>query len=115
MVQSCRRVVINLSSYTGNVSKLVAVLLLLAVFGASMQCVADCLPQPNTPPCHQHSQKHSPKHSPENAPCKHGQLVAVTHSAGDQPVAPVAYLTLAAEPSETSENPPLRLLTILRI
>ena len=84
-----------------------AVLLLLAVCGASMQCVADCLPQPNTPPCHQHSQK--------KEPCKHGQLVAVTHAASDQPAAPVAQLTQAVDPAETSVNPPVRLLTILRI
>jgi len=36
-----------------------AVLLRLAVFGAGTQCVAGCLPHPNTPPCHQHSQKKS--------------------------------------------------------
>jgi hypothetical protein len=86
---------------------LAAIVLLLAVFGASMQCVADCLPQPNTPPCHQHSQKKDP--------CKHGQLVAVTLSAGIQPAAPVAHLTQAMDPAETSFNPPVRMLTILRI
>jgi len=93
------------------VRTLAAVLLLLAVFGASMQCVADCLPQPTAPPCHQHSQKPSPK----NDPCKHGQLVAVTQAASDQPTAPVAHLAQAADPAETSVNLPVRLLTILRI
>ena len=88
-----------------------AVLLLLAVFGASMQCVADCLPQPSAPPCHQHSQKHSPK----NDPCKHGQFVAVTQAAIDQPVAMVTQLAPAADPEETSVILPVRLLTILRI
>ena len=102
---------INLSSYTGSVSRLTAVLLLLAVFGASMQCVADCLPQPNTPPCHQHSQKHSPK----NDPCKHGQLVALAQTVTDQSVTVVTNLTLAPDQAETSLNPPMRLLTILRI
>jgi len=80
-----------------------------------MQCVADCLPQPNTPPCHQHPQNHSPKHSPKDAPCKHVQLVASALSTGDQPAVPVSHLTQAADPTETFVNPPMRLLTILRI
>jgi len=107
-------VVINLymlTGYTEGVRMLVVIVLLLAVFGASIQCVADCLPQPNLPPCHQHSQKHSPK----NDPCKHGQLVAVTQVASDQPVAPVIHLTQAVDPAEASLNLPVRLLTILRI
>lgn len=107
MVQSCRSMVINISSYTGGVSRLVAVLLLLAVFGASLQCVADCLPQLNTPPCHQHS--------PKKEPCKHGQFVATTQAASDQPVALVTHLAQAADPDETSVILPVRLLTILRI
>ena len=86
---------------------LVVIVLLLAVFGASIQCVADCLPQPNLPPCHQHSQK---KES-----CKHGQLVAVVQAASDQPVDAVNHLTQAADPAESSLNLPVRLLTILRI
>ena len=86
---------------------LVVIVLLLAVFGASIQCVADCLPQPNLPPCHQHSQK---KES-----CRHGQLVAVMQAASDQPVVPATHLTQAADPAETSLNLPVRLLTILRI
>ena len=100
-----------LTGYTEGVRMLVVIVLLLAVFGASVQCVADCLPQPNLPACHQHSQKHSPK----NDPCKHGQLVAVVQAANDQPVAPVTPLTQAADPSETSLTLPARLLTILRI
>lgn len=100
-----------LTGYTGGVRMVVVIVLLLAVFGASIQCVADCLPQPNTPPCHQHSQKHSQK----NDPCRHGQLVAVTHATCDQPVATVTHLTQAADPEETSLNLPARLLTILRI
>ena len=36
---------------------LAAIVLLLAVFGASTQCVADCLTQQSVPPCHQHSQE----------------------------------------------------------
>ena len=90
---------------------LVVIVLLLAVFGASIQCVADYLPQPYTPPCHQHSQKHSQK----DDPCGHGQLVAVTHATTAQPVATVTPLTQAADPAETSSNLPVRLLTILRI
>jgi hypothetical protein len=85
----------------------VAVLLLLAVFGASMQCVADCLPQPSAPPCHQHSEK--------KEPCKHGQFVAITQAASDQPVALVTHLAQAVDPEETSVILPVRLLTILRI
>ena len=92
---------------------LVAVLLLLAVFGASTQCVADCLSQPKTPPCHQHSQKQDP--SQKNDTCKHGQLVAVTQTMGDEPVALVTHLTPAADPADTSVTLPIRLLTILRI
>ncbi len=34
---------------------LTTIVLLLAVFGASTHCVADCLTQQNVPPCHQHS------------------------------------------------------------
>jgi len=86
---------------------LVVIVLLLAVFGASTQCVADCMPQPSTPPCHQHSQK--------KEPCTHGQLVAVMQAVIDQPVAPVTHLTQAADPAEASLNLPVRLLTILRI
>jgi hypothetical protein len=36
-------------------------------------------------------------------------------AASDQPAAPVAHLTPAAVPAETSVNLPARLLTILRI
>jgi hypothetical protein len=107
-------VIINpymLTGYTEDVRMLVVIVLLLAVFGASTQCVADCLSPPNTPPCHQHSQKHSPK----NDPCNHGQFVAITQAAIDQPVAPVTPLTQAADPEETSSNLPVRWLTILRI
>jgi hypothetical protein len=100
-----------LTGYTEGVRMLVVIVLLLAVFGASIQCVADCLPQPNIPPCHQHSQKHSPK----NDPCQHGQLVAVTHAASDQPVGPVTHLAQAADPAEATVIFPARLLTILRI
>ena len=99
--------IINLSSYTGTVGKLVAALLLLAVFGASMQCVADCLPQPSAPPCHQHSQK--------KEPCKHGQFVALMQTAGAQPVSLITHLIQASDPEETSLNLPVRLLTIPRI
>jgi len=46
-----------------------AILFVLALIGASTQCVADCFTQPKVPPCHQHSQgKNS---SPE--PCKQTQ------------------------------------------
>jgi hypothetical protein len=85
----------------------VAVLLLLAVFGASMQCVADCLPQPNIPPCHQHSQK--------KEPCKHGQFVALMQTVTAQPVVLATHVAQAADPAETSVRLPVRLLTILRI
>jgi hypothetical protein len=100
-----------LTGYTGSVRMLVVIVLLLALFGACIQCVADCLPQPNTPPCHQHSQKHSQK----NDPCRHGQLVAVTHAASDQPIALVTHLAQAADPADATFNVPARLLTIVRI
>lgn len=46
-----------------------AILFILALIGASTQCVAECFTQPKAPPCHQHSQgKNS---SPE--PCKQTQ------------------------------------------
>ena len=45
---------------------LFAVLLLLAVFGSSTQCMADCLTQPsvpsNQPPCHKHTQSKTCDH-----------------------------------------------------
>jgi len=100
-----------LTGYTEDVRMLIAIALLLAVFGASTQCVADCLPQPHTPPCHQHSQKHSPK----NDPCNHGQFVALMQGVTAQPVALVTHVAQAADPAETSVRLPVRLLTILRI
>ena len=60
-----------LTGYTGDV-KLAALVLLLAVFGASTQCVADCLMQQAVPPCHQHAKS---KNS-GSEPCKHVQPVA---------------------------------------
>ena len=49
--------------------QLAAILFILALVGASTQCVADCFTQPKVPPCHQHSQgKNS---APE--PCKQTQ------------------------------------------
>jgi len=46
-----------------------AILFILALIGASTQCLAECFTQPKVPPCHQHSQgKNS---SPE--PCKQTQ------------------------------------------
>ncbi|MBZ5675736.1 MAG: hypothetical protein LAP61_15955 [Acidobacteriia bacterium] len=86
---------------------LTVILLLLAVFGASTQCVADCLPQPHVPPCHQNSQK--------TESCKHGQFVALMQAVAAQPVALVTHVTLASDPAETSVKLPVRLLTILRI
>jgi hypothetical protein len=96
-----------LTGYTERVRTLIVIALLLAVFGASTECVADCLPQPHTPPCHQHSQK--------NEPCKHGQFVALMQTVTAQPVALITHVTLSAEPTETSVTLPVRLLTILRI
>jgi hypothetical protein len=96
-----------LTGYTESVRTLIVVALLLAVFGASTQCVADCLPQPHVPPCHQHSQK--------TESCKHGQFVALLQTVTVQPVATVAHVTLAADPAESSVTLPARLLTILRI
>ena len=113
IVQSWRSVDISLSSYTGGVRTLVAVLLLLAVFGAGTQCVADCLPHQDTPPCHQHSQKHDP--SQKSDQCKHGQAVAAIQAACDEPLALVTHLAQADDPAETSVMLPVRLLTILRI
>ena len=100
-----------LTGYTEGVRVLIVIVLLFAVFGASTQCVADCLPQPHVPPCHQHSQKPSPK----NDSCKHGQLVAVVQAASDQPLSPVTHLTQAIDLAEASTFLPARLLTILRI
>ena len=96
-----------LTGYTEGVRVLIVIVLLFAVFGASTQCVADCLPQPNVPPCHQHSQK--------NEPCKHGQFAALTQTVTAQPVALITHVLLAADPAEASTVLPARLLTILRI
>jgi hypothetical protein len=54
------------------------IVLLLAVFGASTQCVADCLTHQSTPPCHQHSK--TKNSAPE--PCKLIQPVADSQLAG---------------------------------
>ena len=96
-----------LTGYTRNVRTLTVVLLLLAIFGASTQCVADCLPQPHLPACHQHPQKQEP--------CKHGQFVAVMQTMTAPPAILIAHVTAAAEPAETTVTLPARLLTILRI
>lgn len=96
-----------LTGYTESVRTLTVILLLLAVFCASTQCVADCLPQPHVPPCHQHSQK--------TDSCKHGQFVALLQTVTVQPVATIAQMPLADDPAETSVYLPVPLLTILRI
>jgi hypothetical protein len=51
------------------VRKLVAIVFVLALLGASTQCVADCFTQPTVPPCHQHSK--SKDSAPEH--CKQAQ------------------------------------------
>jgi len=96
-----------LTGYTESVRTVTVILLLLAVFCASTQCVADCLPQPHVPPCHQHSQK--------TESCKHGQFVALLQTVADQPIAMITPVTLADDPAQTSTQLPARLLTILRI
>jgi hypothetical protein len=53
---------VNKTGYTSSVRTLAVIVVLLAVFGASTQCVADCLTQPTIPPCHQHSQSKSCNH-----------------------------------------------------
>ena len=96
-----------LTGYNKSVRTLTVILLLLAIFAASSQCVADCLPQPHVPPCHQHSQKQEP--------CKHGQFVAVMQTMTAPPAILIAHVTAAADPAEATVTLPARLLTILRI
>jgi hypothetical protein len=60
--------------------------LLLALFGASTQCVADCLTQPKVPPCHKHSQSKT---------CDHVQVVADVQAIGP-PAAETPALAQAA-------------------
>jgi len=49
----------------------------LALIGASTQCVADCFTQQSVPPCHQHSQ--SRNSAPEH--CRHAQPSADSQTA----------------------------------
>jgi hypothetical protein len=77
------------------VRTLAAIVLLLAVFGASTQCVADCLTQQKTPPCHQHSQDKQDKKDSAPDSCKHAQPVA-----DNQAVCPPAAKTPA--PADTA-------------
>jgi len=98
------------------VKKLVAIAFILALLGASMQCVADCLKEQKAPPCHQHSQ--SKNHSAPD-PCRHVQTAA------DQPAVLLTLVSQLANPMEVSLQPPMpepglqstrsRLLTALRI
>jgi hypothetical protein len=98
------------------VRKLVAIAFILALFGASLQCVADCLTEQKAPPCHQHSQG---KNHPAPDPCRHVQTAA------DQPAVLLTHVSQLAEPIVMSLRPPMplpvllsprdRLLTALRI
>jgi len=55
---------------------LAAIVVLLAVFGASTQCVADCLTQQTVPPCHQQSKGKDSG----SEPCKQVQPAADTQA-----------------------------------
>ena len=104
-----------LTGYTEDVRMLAVIVLLLAVFGASTQCVADCFTQQNVPPCHQHSKgKNS---APES--CKLAQPVAdFPHATYPPSVEPPARAEIAFElfasetPSPDSAQPSF---TILRL
>ena len=101
-----------LTGYTSNVRTLAVIVLLLAVFGASTQCVADCLTPPAAPPCHHHSQGKSPE------PCKHSQVVVCTQAIATQAAEVPAPAEIAFEVSLPETLPPgsARLsFTILRI
>jgi hypothetical protein len=91
------------------VSKVVAILLLLALFGASTQCVADCLTQPTVPPCHKHAQSKS---------CDHLQLVAYTQALCPPAVEIPSLIEIAFE-HFTPEAPPFdnapSALSVLRL
>ncbi|MBZ5632641.1 MAG: hypothetical protein LAO55_05865 [Acidobacteriia bacterium] len=93
---------------------LAAIVLLLAVFGASTRCVADCLTHQNVPPCHQHSKgKNS---GPES--CKLAQPVADFHATYPPSVEPPAPAEIAFElfASETPSPDSAQLsFTILRL
>jgi hypothetical protein len=89
-----------LTGYTEIVRVLTVIVLLLAVFCASTQCVANCLTEPTTPPCHQHSK--SKNSAPES--CKLTQPVADAQITGppaaETPtLAEAALGLLAAEPA----------------
>jgi len=78
------------------VRKVTAILFVLALLGASMQCVADCLTEHQAPPGQQHSKS---EHSvPE--PCKHAQAAA------DQPAALLSHVSEPEHPMEISFQPP---------
>jgi hypothetical protein len=90
-----------LTGYTERVRTLTVIVLLLAVFGASTRCVADCLTQPSAPPCHQHSKgKNS---APE--PCRLIQPVADAMIAGP-PAAETPALAEAALQLFATESAP---------
>jgi len=56
------------------VRKLAAVIFVLALLGASTQCIADCFTQQKIPPCHQHSKGKDSAPTP----CKNAQSVTDT-------------------------------------
>ena len=88
--------------------------LLLALLGASTLCVADCVTQPNVPPCHKQSQSKS---------CDHVQLSAYTQAlcapAMDMPMigtpapAMAAWAVFASEAAPADIAPPV--FSILRL
>ncbi len=78
---------------------LAAILVILALFGASTQCVAECLTPVKVPPCHRHAQ------GQDKAPadsCRHPQLVAHKQPLIDDAIAVPADLPLTIELAEIS-------------
>jgi|GEM_PF-3357096 len=73
---------------------LAATLVILALFGASTQCVAECLTPVKVPPCHRHAQGQDK--SPADS-CRHPQWIAQKQPLTDQAIAVPADVPFSIE------------------
>jgi hypothetical protein len=94
------------------VRTLTVIVLLLAVFGAGTQCVADCLTQQTVPPCHQHSKGKGS--APE--PCKQVQPAADAQTIGPPATeTPAPTETATVQLFATETTPPDNIQLSLRV
>ena|SRR5690348_18108885 len=78
---------------------LAAILVILALFGASTQCVAECLTPVKVPPCHRHAQGQDK--TPADS-CLHPQLIAHKQPLIDDAIAVPADLPPTIELAEAA-------------